>query len=308
MNAPLVEPLPTAITGTAIAGQYWTWLGYSVYYVKAGEAKERPPLLLIHGFGASTDHWQKNLAGLQDEFEVWAIDLLGFGRSEKPVLPDGLAYDPSLWCQQLTTFVQEVIGRPAVLVGNSIGGYMALSAAAEAPDKAAGLVLLNAAGGFTTLNPVEASPWQKFVQKTAGFVMGQPIATLPIFLYLRNRATIRKTLTKVYFEASAITDELVENIYRPAFDKGAYGVFASMFSAPKGKKVDVLLAQLQCPLLQLWGEKDPWINARDRSAKFREHYAAMDEEFLEAGHCPHDEVPDQVNQHLKDWVVAKCSP
>jgi pimeloyl-ACP methyl ester carboxylesterase len=60
--------------------------------------------------------------------------------------------------------------------------------------------------------------------------------------------------------------------------------------------------------LQLWGEKDPWINARDRSAKFREYYAAMDEEFLEAGHCPHDEVPDQVNQHLKNWVLAKCSP
>lgn len=302
MQAP-IAPQSTA-QGTPIAGQYWTWRGYSIYYVKAGQSQERPPLLLIHGFGASTDHWQKNLAGLQGEFEVWAIDLLGFGRSEKPVLPEALAYDPSLWCEQLAAFVEQVIGRPAVLVGNSIGGYMALCTAAEHPNWAVGLVLLNAAGGFTELNPVEASPWQRFVQQAASTVMRQPIATLPIFLYLRNRKTIRKTLAKVYFDPQAISDELVENIYRPAFDKGAYGVFASMFSSPKGKKVDVLLGQLRCPLLQLWGEKDPWINAHDRSAKFHQYYDKIDEVFLEAGHCPHDEVPDQVNQQLRDWVLG----
>jgi pimeloyl-ACP methyl ester carboxylesterase len=300
-------PIAPSKASLPIPGQYWTWRGHDVYYVKAGTAQDRPALLLIHGFGASTDHWQKNLAGLESEFEVWAIDLLGFGRSAKPALDEPLAYDPSLWTEQLGDFIRTVIQRPTVLVGNSIGGYMALATAAANPDLAAGLVLLNAAGGFTEANPIEVSPWQKALQTIAGTVMSSPIATLPIFLYLRNRNTIRKTLTKVYFDPNAITDELVENIYRPAFDKGAYGVFASMFRAPKGKKVDVLLGELRCPLLQLWGEKDPWINARDRSAKFHQHYGAIEDIFLEAGHCPHDEVPNQVNQHLTDWVLAKAT-
>ena len=71
-------------------GNYWQWQGHDIYYVKSGERREGlPPLLLVHGFGASTDHWRKNIAELQDDFEVWAIDLLGFGRSAKPVLQYG---------------------------------------------------------------------------------------------------------------------------------------------------------------------------------------------------------------------------
>ena len=52
-------------------GHTWTWRDFSVYYTQAGEPRpERPPLLLIHGFGASTDHWLKNIAELQQDFEV----------------------------------------------------------------------------------------------------------------------------------------------------------------------------------------------------------------------------------------------
>ena len=66
-------------------GTYWQWRQQSIYYVRAGKPQpQRPPLLLVHGFGASTDHWRKNIAQLQEDFEVWAIDLLGFGRSAKP--------------------------------------------------------------------------------------------------------------------------------------------------------------------------------------------------------------------------------
>lgn len=54
----------------------------------------------------------------------------------------------------------------------------------------------------------------------------------------------------------------------------------------------------------LWGEGDPWVNARGRGARFRQHYPHLTEYYLQAGHCPHDEVPDQVNALLKDWVLA----
>ena len=77
----------TAPSTTPIAGQYWVWRGHKVYYVSAPQKQQqRPPLLLVHGFGASTDHWRKNITGLCQDFEVFAIDLLGFGRSAKPKL------------------------------------------------------------------------------------------------------------------------------------------------------------------------------------------------------------------------------
>lgn len=288
-------------------GDRWQWRDYSVYYVRsataAAVAQQRPPLLLVHGFGASTDHWQKNIAGLQDHFEVWAIDLLGFGRSQKP----DIEYGAALWREQLRDFIAEVIGRPAILAGNSIGGYMSLFTAAAFPEWVQGLVLLNSAGAFTPEGePPQPNLFQQALGQTVGWVMRQPITHLLIFLNLRRRSAIRKTLEKVYLDKSAITDELVENIYRPAWDTGAFEVFSGLFKRPpQGPKVDELLQQLHCPLLLLWGEGDPWMKARSRSELFRRAYPTLTEHFLQAGHCPHDEVPDQVNGLLRDWILEQ---
>jgi pimeloyl-ACP methyl ester carboxylesterase len=53
----------------------------------------------------------------------------------------------------------------------------------------------------------------------------------------------------------------------------------------------------------LWGEGDPWINARERGAKFRSYHPQLTEYYLNAGHCPHDEIPAQVNHLLQDWIL-----
>jgi pimeloyl-ACP methyl ester carboxylesterase len=131
----------------------------------------------------------------------------------------------------------------------------------------------------------------------------QPLPSFLLFQYVRQRWVIRRTLESVYLDKSAITDELVEDIYRPSCDTGAAKVFASVFKSPRGEKIDVLLNQLTCPLLLLWGEGDPWMNARERGAQFRQHYPQLMEHYLQAGHCPHDEVPDQVNALLREWVL-----
>jgi pimeloyl-ACP methyl ester carboxylesterase len=284
-----------------IPGTYWQWRGQSIYYVRAGERQPgRPPLLLIHGFGASTDHWRKNISGLCEDFEVWAIDLLGFGRSAKP----DSQYGGDLWRDQLYDFITQVIGQPVVLAGNSLGGYSALCVAAQHPDAAVGLVLLNSAGPFTnTKVPTEPNPMQKVMKEATQAVFRQPWGSFLLFQYLRQRSVIRSTLEKVYLDKSAITDQLVEEIYQPSCDPGATKVFASVFSSPHGENVDVLLQQLKCPLLLLWGEADPWMNAKERGAKFRQYYPQLTEHYLRAGHCPHDEVPDQVNSLLRSWVL-----
>jgi pimeloyl-ACP methyl ester carboxylesterase len=291
LTASVIAPFP---------GQYWTWRNHSIYYVKAGDRRDRPPLLLVHGFGASTDHWRKNLAGLSPEFEVWAIDLLGFGRSEKAIV----SYSSDLWRDQLHDFVTTVIGRPAVLVGNSIGAYACLLTGATRPESTAGVALLNSAGSFSTTAPPSPNPRQSFIGALTKALLQQSWASWLLFQYVRQKSFIRKTLERVYLDPSAVTEQLIDAIYQPSCDRNADQVFALVFQSPKGEAVDVLLEQLTAPLLLLWGEGDPWINARARGSQFRQHYPHLTEYYLNAGHCPHDEIPDQVNTLLRDWALG----
>ena len=92
---------------------------------------------MIHGFGANTNHWRFNQPVLAEKVPTYAIDLLGFGSSDQPQaqLKDepstnkSVHYCFDLWAQQVVDFCINVIDRPVVLVGNSIGGVVALRAA-----------------------------------------------------------------------------------------------------------------------------------------------------------------------------------
>ena len=292
---PTISPSLTA----SVPGTYWQWRGNSIYYVQAGKPEpEKPALLLVHGFGASTDHWRKNIAQLQEQFQVWAIDLLGFGRSAKPKQE----YSGNLWQEQLHDFITEVIQQPTVLAGNSLGGYASLCVAAAYPQSTAGLILLNSAGPFSDSQEKSSRP--NPVGKLIRSLLLQPWASFLLFQYVRRRSIIRKTLNNVYADPNAVTEQLVEDIYRPSCDRGAADVFNAVFKTPQGEKIDVLLNKMQCPLLLIWGEKDPWINAREKGVQFRQHYPQVTEHYLQAGHCPHDEVPDEVNALITDWVLT----
>ena len=99
-----VGNMPAPVIPPAYKGDYWPWSSYRIHYTHMGEAArseypERPPLLFIHGFGASTDHWRKNMAELEADFEVYALDLIGFGRSSKP----SSGYSSQLWRDQNDT-------------------------------------------------------------------------------------------------------------------------------------------------------------------------------------------------------------
>ncbi|MEO1672223.1 MAG: alpha/beta fold hydrolase [Cyanobacteria bacterium J06631_2] len=292
---PSISPPVTA----SVPGTYWQWRGHSIYYVRAGNPdSEKPALLLVHGFGASTDHWRKNIVQLQSHFQVWAIDLLGFGRSAKPKQE----YSSNVWQEQLHDFITEIIQQPTVLAGNSLGGYASLCVAAAYPQSTAGLILLNSAGPFS--DNQESSSRSNPMGKLIRSFLLQPWASFLLFQYVRRRSIIRKTLNNVYSDPNAVTEQLVEDIYRPSCDRGAADVFNAVFKTPQGEKVDVLLNKMQCPLLLIWGEKDPWINAREKGVQFRQYYPLVTEHYLQAGHCPHDEVPDEVNALITDWVLT----
>jgi pimeloyl-ACP methyl ester carboxylesterase len=199
--------------------------------------------------------------------------------------------------------VRERICRPTVLVGNSLGGFAALAAGAALGEQAAGVVLLNAAGPFSD-EQAEPQGWGAIARRTIGAaLLKSPVLQRLLFENLRRPATVRRTLNQVYIDRTNVDDELVQSILRPSRDPGAFGVFRAVFDIPRGQPLDELFAQLQAPLLLLWGIRDPWINAAGRRSAFQRHAPAHTTEVvLEAGHCPHDEVPDQVNRAMMEWL------
>ncbi len=293
-----------------MSSKVWSYLGHEVHCLSilpkgeltVNEGKESPAILFIHGFGASTEHWRHNLPVIGLTHEVHALDLLGFGRSAKP---GGLNYGGPLWRDQIVAYVKERIQRPTVLVGNSLGGYAALASGSALGEEAAGVVLLNAAGYFSEDKRPTKGFWPT-ARKTIGSIfLKNPLLQRIIFENLRQPSTIRRTLNQVYVDKSNVDDELVEAIRRPSLDKGAFKVFKSVFDpgGPQGEPLDQLFAQLKSPLLLLWGNRDPWMNAPGKRATYKRYTPPSTKEVvLDAGHCPHDEIPDQVNSALLEWL------
>lgn len=94
-------------------------------------------------------------------------------------------------------------------------------------------------------------------------------------------------------------------MYQPSCDEGAQKVFASVLTAPPGPHPTELLPQIEQPLLVLWGTEDPWTPIT--GAKIYQERAEMGQntEFHpipQAGHCPHDEKPNQVNELMLNWL------
>ncbi|MEY2983448.1 MAG: hypothetical protein RLZZ568_65 [Cyanobacteriota bacterium] len=293
-------------TATPIASQYalepqtWLWGDHQICYTVQGEGQ---PLVLIHGFGASIGHWRKNISPLAKAgYQVYALDLLGFGASDKPVLD----YSLDLWLEQLTAFWQEKIQQPTVWVGNSIGALLALMVMAQRPELAIAGVLLNAAGGLNH-RPEELPFPLNVVMGSFTRLVASPLVGPILFNQVRRKARIRQTLYQVYGDRQAVTDDLVAMLYEPSCHPNAAKVFASILTAPAGLPPHLLLEQVTQPLLVLWGETDPWTPIR--AAGLYQQRATTDPRSAfhalpGAGHCPHDEQPETVNQYMIDWLAT----
>lgn len=292
-----VQPL----SPTAISRQFWQWQEHQIAYTVQGTGQ---PIVLVHGFGASIGHWRKNIPVLSEAgYRVWAIDLLGFGSSDK----SDRTYTVELWQQQLYDFWQEFIGQPAIFVGNSIGGLITLMVLANHPEIAAGGVLLNSAGGLNHRRE-ELPPPLGLVLGTFTKLVGTPILGEALFAFVSQRSRIRATLKQVYGDTSAVTDELVEILHQPAREPGAQKVFAAILNAPPGPRPSELLPKIQKPLLILWGDKDPWTPIQ--GAKIYQELGPERAQFYSipgAGHCPHDENPSAVNDYILNWLGSQAN-
>ncbi|MGL5833678.1 MAG: alpha/beta fold hydrolase, partial [Waterburya sp.] len=121
----------TAIAITA--PKTWNWQGHKITYQQEGDTGAA--VVLVHGFGASWGHWRKNLPVLGESYRCYAIDLIGFGGSDKPA-PGIVDYTFETWGQQLADFCREIVGSPAFLIGNSIGCIVVMQTAVDYPELA----------------------------------------------------------------------------------------------------------------------------------------------------------------------------
>lgn len=243
----------------------WRWRGHSIGYIDThknhiAEVTSKPPLLLVHGFGASGYHWRYNIPALSEKYHVYTMDLLGFGFSDKPIIE----YEAEVWRDQVLEFINDVISPTVtgcVVAGNSLGGFTALYAAATQHtvrnNLITGCVLLNAACSFRPVvdlpqDRVNPPAWMR----TVGKLFKRAAINLS-FVYTKQPSRIAQVLTQIYpVRPEQVDKDLVDSIHLPALHPNAAEVFYRVVSRnSNGPSVyaDDLLKQLQVPLLLLWG-------------------------------------------------------
>lgn len=284
----------------------WVWRGWQTRYsyMRASNSQraELPPIVLVHGFGASIEHWRNNIPAIAQDHTVYAIDLLGFGASRKA----DTEYSTALWTEQIRDFWQTFIGVPTIFVGNSIGSLVCLNATYTYPEMTAGLVMLSLPDVsvredmlpkairplVTNLENIVASPW----------LIGN------LLKFIRKPNIIRKWAGIAYPRKQAVTDELVEILSSPAYDEGAgktlLRLSRSVRQASFAKSVRDLLPPIDIPMLLIWGLQDRMIPPKQARAIAKLNPQIELIELPKAGHCPHDEYPQQFNTLLLNWLES----
>src|SRR5438876_3347278 len=128
--------LDTVLTGEE---RRYPWKYGDMFYEVKG-VRDAKPLLLVHGFGpgASSYEWRKNVDALAEQFRVYAIDLLGFGLSDRPAID----YTAETYTDLISDFIREVIGKPTIVVAHGLSCAYVISEAYRNPQLFERLVLV----------------------------------------------------------------------------------------------------------------------------------------------------------------------
>jgi pimeloyl-ACP methyl ester carboxylesterase len=196
-------------TSTAVAQCTIDAAGIETSYLEAGSGE---PVVMLHGSGPGASgmaNWQHNIPALSQRFRVLAPDIVGFGATERP---GDIVYSLRTWTDHVWAFLDAHDIDKAAIVGNSLGGRIALQMATDRPDRITKMVLMGAPGVGMTL--------------TDGLVALRGYE--PSHDAMRN-------LLRNYFavDPSLITDELVRIRYEASIANGAYEAYRTMFFDPR---------------------------------------------------------------------------
>ena len=250
-------------------------------YVRQGNGGT--PILLLHGFDSSVFEFRRLLPRLARENETWAVDLLGFGFTERLA---GIPFSPSAIKTHLYYFWKTLIDRPVILVGASMGGAAAIDFTLTYPQSVEKLVLIDTAGYTAPPN--------------IGKFMFPPVGYLAT-AFLSNPKIRQRISINAYYDKSfaSLDAQLCAALHLKsqawhqaliAFTKsGGYSSF--------GDK----LSQIKQSTLILWGEFDRILGIND-AYKFKEAIAHSQLIWLKnCGHVPHLEQPQMSAKHILEF-------
>jgi pimeloyl-ACP methyl ester carboxylesterase len=267
------------------------WRGRRISFTKRGKG---PPILLIHGIHAAawSYEWHDNVDHLARANTVYTIDLLGFGRSDRPAI----RYSARLYISLISDFADQVVGDPCVLVANSLSGAYAIVLGARDPHRFPAVALISPTGLVRLNRP------SGIAGEAGQLAVYAPIVGTAMFNALVSRRSIRHYLEKTYADDSIVTDELVEIYYWTSHQRGARHAPAAFISGHLNIDVRQALRRLSQPALLIWGEKGTIVPVEE-SRGFRSLKPDLEMALLSpAGDLPHDERPDDFNVILSTWL------
>lgn len=253
---------------------------------------EGTTVVLLHGIGDAVETWDDNINVLAEHHRVYALDMVGFGRSDKPPIQPSLAFG----VQFVSDFMENQHIERTSLIGNSMGGAISLQFAIQFPEKLDKLVIENSAA---------------LGKGVAGFFR---LFSIPLIGELFSRPSHWGTawiLKQIAYVSTLITDNLVELYYQLATLPGAQRWLLSTLRVGMsllGQRAQFVrfivdnLSKISCPTLIIWGEQDRIIPvAHAQVAKKRILNAEL--QILDpCGHMPHFEHPEDFNQLILEFL------
>jgi len=267
------------------------WRGRRISFTRRGAG---PPLLFVHGIHAAawSYEWHDNVDQLARGNTVYTIDLLGFGRSDRPAI----RYSARLYISLISDFVDQVIGDPCVLVATSLSGAYVTVLGARDPQRFPAIALISPTGLIRLNRP------GGIAGEAGQLAVHAPVVGTAMFNALVSRRSIRHYLEKTYADDAIVTDELVGIYYWTSHQRGARHAPAAFISGHLNIDIRQALRRLSQPALLVWGE-DGIADPMEESRSFRVLKPDLEMASLSpAGDLPHDERPDDFNVILSTWL------
>ena len=237
------------------------------------------PLVLVHGLGGDADQWAFCFERLAAARRVIAIDLLGFGRSDKPLID----YRVAGFVEVLERFVGALGIERAAWVGHSLGGWVVAALALAFPERVEALVLADAAG------------------------LESGSAPLPVDFNVSTRANLRAAFEAMFYDRRMAGDALVDLAYGLHLERGdGYAIKSALETlASPAEKLDGKLGALDVPTLILWGEQDAITPLAMAHAWQHEIAGSRLQVLPRCGHLPMLETPREFAAAIVDFLASR---
>lgn len=253
-----------------------------------GPRGDARPIVLLHGTSASLHTWEGWVAGLKQSRRVITVDLPGFGLTGPNASGD---YRDAQYLRFVAALLDHLRLGPVVLGGNSLGGEIAWEFAAQAPQRVAALVLVDAGG---------------LAFEPQSLPIGFRLARLPLardlMRYLLPRQLVERSVRNVYGDPARVTPALVDRYFEMALREGNRAALVQRLQQLEPGRHADRLASLKQPTLILWGGRDRLIPPEYARIFQRAIAGSRLVMFDELGHVPQEEDPARTLAALQDFL------